>query len=191
MGKDRDLLPWILGGLSTATVAVAITLGSTYGNAPKNSEAPGQITSHILPEAIAPTAPARPPAPAEIPPAAQIQTPAPPTTANGQIWECTIDGQKTFSDSPCGNKPSLREIGPVNGMDPTPILPRARSFAPRSSYQPEYSFPGEQVDSTPGDQQFADAPYPVFVGIPVHDRRRPDHGHRPHDHDRGSQPRRN
>jgi hypothetical protein len=202
MDKDRDLLPWILGGLSTATVAIAITLGSTYGNAPQrnapqNSQAPRQIIADSLPEVVVPTAPARAPAPeqiplaAQIPPAAQIQTSAPPIQPNGQIWECTIDGQKTFSDSPCGDKSSLREIGAVNGMDPTPVLPHARSFPPESSYRAEYSYPGEQVDPNPGEQQFADNPYPVFIGVPVHERRRPDHGHRPHGHDRGPQPRKN
>jgi hypothetical protein len=195
MDTDRDLLPWIFGGLSMATVAIAITVGSTNGTAPKNVQAPRQIIVQPLPEVEVPTAPARAAAPApaaaQILAAAQIQTVAPPIAANGQIWECTIDGQKTFSDSPCGAKSSLREIGAVNRMDPTPILPHARSFAPESSYRAEYSYPGEQVDSNPGEQQFADNPYPVFIGIPFHDRRRPDHGRRPHNHDRGPQPRRN
>jgi hypothetical protein len=31
MDKDRDLLPWIFGGLSMAAVAIAITVGSTNG----------------------------------------------------------------------------------------------------------------------------------------------------------------
>jgi hypothetical protein len=185
MDTDRDLLPWIFGGLSMATVAIAITVGSTNGTAPQNSQAPRQIIAHSLPEVIVPTAPARAPAPAQIPPAAQVQTSAPPIEPNGQIWECTINGQKTFSDNPCGDNSSLREIGPVNRMDPTPILPHARSFAPESSYRAESSYPGDQVDSNPGEQQFADNPYPVFIGIPFHDRRRPDHGHRPHGHDRG------
>jgi len=185
MDKDRDLLPWIFGGLSMAAVAMAITLGSTYGNAPgsapKNAQAPSPITAHPLPWA---DAPAPPPASAQTLVAAQIQTPAPPVEPNSQIWECTINGQKTFSDNPCGDKSSLREIGPINRMVPTPILPHARSFVPEPSYQPEYSYPGEQVDSYPGEQQFAYNSYPVFIGIPFHERRRPDHGHRPHSHER-------
>lgn len=190
MDKNRDLFPWIFGGLSMATVAIAVTLGSTHGNAPgnapKNPQAPSQITAHPLPEAEAPIAPAPAPAPAQILAAAQIQTAATPVEPSSQIWECTINGQKTFSDNPCGDKSSLREIGAINRMDPTPILPHARSFVPESSYQAEYSYPGEPVDSYPGEQQFANNSYPVFIGIPFHEHRRPDHGHRPNATSRGT-----
>jgi len=208
MDEDRDLLPWIMGGLSMATVAIAITVASSNGTRPNKSHAPAQTTPHILPEARAlllPEAQALPrtvvtlpeagpptaPTPAPTLAAAQIQTAAPPIEPNSQIWECTINGQKTFSDTRCGDKSSLREIGPTNRMDPTPMLPLARSYAPESSYQPEYSYPGEQVDSNPGEQQFAANSYPVFIGIPFHEHRRPDHAHRPHGHYRGPQPRKN
>ena len=202
MDKDRDLLPWIFGGLSMATAAIAITLGATYGNAPgdaaKNSQAPSPITAHPLPWVEAPTAsaPAPAPAPAPVPAAAPAhtlaaaQTAAPPVEPSTQIWECTINGQKTFSDNPCGDKSSLREIGPVNRMDPTPVLSQARSFVPGSSYPPEF-YPGEGADSSPGEQQFANNSYPVYIGIPSHERRRTGPGHRPHNHDRGSIARRN
>jgi hypothetical protein len=200
MVKDRDLLPWIFGGLSMAAAAMAITLASTYGNgpgnAPKDSQTPSPITAHPLPWAQTPTAPAGVPAPApaaapgQAPVAGQIQTLAPPTEPGSQIWECTINGQKTFSDNPCGDKPVLREVGPINGMDPAPLLPRARSLAPESGYRPEYTYPGEQVDSYPDDQQSANNSYPVYIGIPYREHSRPDHGHRPHNHDHGP-PRRN
>jgi hypothetical protein len=201
MDKDRDLLPWIFGGLLTAAVAMAITLGSTYGIAPKNSPAPSQVTARTPPETEAPRAPAAVPpltlaaaqtlTAARTPAAGQLQGASPPVEPNSQIWECTINGQKTFSDNPCGDGSSLREIGPVNRMDPTPILPRALSLVAESTYQPEYSYPGEQVDPYAGEQQFASNSYPVFIGIPFYERRRPDHGHRPHSHDRGPPPRRN
>jgi hypothetical protein len=187
MDKDRDLLPWIFGGLSMATVAMAITLGSTYGTAPSNLQASRQIVPHALPVAEATVrATAQAPAASQAPTAAQIQTAAPPAEPSSQIWECTTNGQKTFSDNPCGEKSSLHDIGPINGMDPTPILPRARALGPESSYQPEYSYPGEQADSYAGEQQFANNVYPVFVGNPYREHRRPDHGHRPQNHDRGS-----
>jgi hypothetical protein len=115
----------------------------------------------------------------------------PPTASNSQIWECTINGQKTFSDSPCGGQSSVRELGPVNRMDPTPILPHGRSYVPESSYQPGYSYQGDQEDSNPGEQQFANNSYPVFVGFPVHEPRRPEHAHRPHGHYRGPSSRKN
>jgi hypothetical protein len=198
MDKDRDLLPWIFGGLSMVTVALAVTIGSTSRTAPKILEAPSRTTALILPEAEATTAP--PPTPAPTLATAQIQPVTAPQEQNGQIWECTINGQKTFSDNPCGERSSLHEIGPVNGMDPTPILPRARSHAPESSDRPEYSYQGnqpeyssqgDQEDSAAGGQQFANGSYPVFVGIPVREHRRPDHEHRPHGFDRGPTPRKN
>ena len=198
MDKDRDLLPWIFGGLSMATAAIAITLGATYRNppvdAPKNSQAPSPITAHPLPWVGAPPASAPAPAPASAAAPAQTlvaaQTAALPVVPSTQIWECTINGQKTFSDNPCGDKSSLREIGPVNRMDPTPVLSQARSFVPGSSYPPEF-YPGEGADSSPGEQQFANNSYPVYIGIPSHERRRTGPGHRPHNHDRGSIARRN
>ena len=189
MDKDRDLLAWIFGGLSLAAVAMAVVLGSTYGNASKHLQPASLITAHPLPEPPTQTVQAPTPAPAPILAAAEIQTAAPPAEPKGQIWECTINGQKTFSDNPCGEKSSLYDIGPINGMDPTPIFPHARSLGPESSYQPEYSYPGEQVDSNPGEQQSAKSSYPVFIGIPFHEYRRPDHAHRPHGHYRGPQPR--
>jgi hypothetical protein len=193
MDKDRDLLPWIFGGLSLAAAATAVILGSTYGNASKHFQAPSLVTAHPLPEPPTQTVPTPTPTqtmptpvPAQNLAAADIQTAAPPAQPNGQIWECTINGQKTFSDNPCGEKSSLHEIGPINGMEPTPILPHARSVVPQSSYQPEYSYPDEPADSYAGEQPFVSNAYPVFVGIPYREHRRPDRGHRPHNHDRGS-----
>jgi hypothetical protein len=211
MDKGRNLLPWILGGLSMATVAIAITVGWAKGIAPNNSPAPSQTATHMLPDAEATTASA--PAPAPTLTVAQIRQVTPPIAPNSepnrQIWECTINGLKTFSDNPCGDKSSLREIGPINRMEPTPILPPSRSYVPESSGQPKYSYPIEQADSYPGEQQSADNSYaadnsyPVFVGIPFDGRRRPDHEERgrsdhehrpysqPQSHNRGPQPLRN
>jgi hypothetical protein len=124
------------------------------------------------------------PAPAVVPavaaPPAQIQQVTPPP-ASGQIWECTINGIRTFSGKPCGDKSLVREIGPVNGMDAAPVLPYARSADPDSRREPEYTYPGEQETPDPA-QEAARTSYPVFFGIPVHEHRRPNHAHRPPDH---------
>ena len=210
MDKGRQFQPWILGGLSMATVAIAISVGWTKGIARNNSPAPSQTTAHLLGDAEVTTAPAAAPAPAPTPAptlaVAQIHRVTPPIEQHHQIWECTVNGVKTFSDNPCGDKSSLREIGPINRMDPTPILPHSRSYVPESSGQPGYSYPSQQADSYPSEQQSADnsypvdESYPVFVGNPFGERRRPDHEerrrsdheHRPQSHDRGGlQPRRN
>jgi hypothetical protein len=174
-----------LGGLSMATVAIAIIAGSQSRTAPKKSSEPSQATAYALSPAPAQAVPAPAPVPAPISAAAQIQTATPLQTAtppierSSQIWECTINGQKTFSDNPCGGKASLRTIGPINTMDPTPIFRSTPSYEPRSSYAPEYPYPSEQ--------QFADNSYPVYVGIPFREHRRPDRAH--HGHDRGRGPR--
>jgi hypothetical protein len=194
MDKGRNLLPWILGGLSMATLAIAITVGWAKGIAPNNSPAPSQAAAHILPDAEMTTAPA--PAAAPTLTVAQIRPVTAPTApnveANRRIWECTIDGVKTFSDNPCGDKSSPFEIGSINRMDPTPVLPHSRSYAPESRGQPNDSYPSQQADSYPSDPQSADnsypaddsypadSSYPVFVGVPIGERRRSDHEHRPY-----------
>src|ERR1700676_2039641 len=198
MHKGRNLLPWILGRLSMATLAIAITVGWAKAFAPNNSPAQSQTAAHILPAAEVTTAPA----PAPTLPVAHIRPVtaprAPNVEANREVWECKINGIETFSDNPCGDKSSLREIGPINIMDPTPILPHSRSYVPESSGQPNYSYPRQQADSYPSDQQSADNSYPVddsypvFVGNPLGERRRPHREHRPQSHGRGGlQPRRN
>jgi hypothetical protein len=187
MYKDRDLLPWILGGLSMATVAIAITVGSDNATAPKRTPAPSQASAYALPPAPAETVPAPVPEPAPTLAAARIQTVTPAIERSSQIWECTINGQKTFSDNPCGDKSSLHKIGPINTMDPTPIFRSTPSYEPQSSYAPEPQSSYAPDYAYPSEQQFADNSYPVYVGIPFHEHRRPDRAH--HSHDRGRTPR--
>jgi len=202
------LLPWIMGGLAIATVAVAIAVSSTHSNAPAKLPALGETAIQPHPDNVlasipttTPPTPASASAPTSAPanepsmttvPAVQSQTMPPPVASSGQIWECTINGLRTFSSRPCGDKSSLREIGPVNRMDPTPALPYARSYEAESRNQPDYSYPGDQENSAPPAQEFApSSSYPVFVGIPVH-RRRPDAVHRPpHGHYRVPPPPKN
>jgi hypothetical protein len=192
MYKDRDLLPWILGGLMMATVALAIAVGSTNRNAPGNLQALSQTATQTLPStlpttppAIAASAPASERAPPPPVAAAPVQdmTPAPPTEPTVKIWECTINGIRTFSNKSCGDKPSIREIGPVNTMESTPIFRFDPAYGPESSYQPDYP------DSSP--QESPDSSYPAVIGIPFHHGRRADHAHQPHGRNHGPSPRKN
>jgi hypothetical protein len=180
MDKDRDLLPWIFGGLSMATVAIAIIVGSNNRPAPKNSPTSSPATAYALPPAPAETVPVAMPVlvPVQALEAAQLQTVTPPMEQSSQIWECAINGQRTFSDRRCGEKPSVRKIGPINTMDPTPIFRSNPSYERQSSYITEYPEPSEQ--------QLADNSYPVYVGVPYHERRRPDRAHPSHDRGRTS-----
>jgi hypothetical protein len=62
-----------------------------------------------------------------------------------RVWECVANGQKTFSDAPCGVASTVREISPVNRMNSTPAPPpntyyanpRSPSYAP--AYEPQFS----------------------------------------------------
>ena len=53
MDKYSDLAPWILGGISTAAIAVAITVGSNNRSAPKALPAPSPAIAKIVPAASA------------------------------------------------------------------------------------------------------------------------------------------
>jgi hypothetical protein len=186
MNKARDLLPWIMGGLMIVAVAAAIAVGSTYRDVPAKLGALGEIAAPLRPTGSPASIPAPPPGPESTPPTVPVLTPAPaapvqtaalPVTSGGQIWECTINGVKTFSGKPCGAKASLREISAVNGMESTPALPYVSS-EPESRYPPDYAYPEDQESARPPAQEVVHS-YPVFIGIPVRERRRPDHAHRP------------
>ncbi len=199
MLKGRILLPWVISGLSMACLAIAV-LVSANRPAPGISRVPSQASVAVVPPARAPV-PAILPAPnlaaapapmAAAPPlAAALDVAAasalPATAPGAQIWECRTNGQRTFSDKPCGDKPVLREVSALNIMNPTPILPPTRSYEPEPSYAPEYSYPEAQE---PAESSYpVMVGYPVWVGYPYNHRRRPDHVHQPHPHPHGPTPR--
>jgi hypothetical protein len=190
MNKERDLLPWILGALSIAMVAVAIALASTKAVAPvlQPSVAAVQAASPsvLLPSPAPATASAALPEPAPAPPApaaAQVQAQAAetPPVVSGQIWECTTNGLKTFSNNPCGDKASLREVGPINTMNPTPVIHYARSSGPDPRYAPAPQYDqnayADDVNSDPGASDFTGNSYTIIQGIAFAPRRRPEHPH--------------
>jgi hypothetical protein len=189
MDKEHDLLPWILGGLMTATAALAIAVASTNRIAPRNLQALSQTATQTLPVTLPATPPAMAPAATSerAPPpavaAAPIQAMTAPTEPTVKIWECTLNGVKTFSNKSCGDNPSIREIGPANTMEATPIFRFDRAYGAESSYQPDYPY------SSPQDSP--DSSYPAVVGIPYRQGRRPDRAHQPHGHDHGPSPRKN
>jgi hypothetical protein len=161
-----DLLPWILGGLllAAAIPAVIAVTGSTN-------------------EAVRPVAPAVAAAP--IPGAADIPAPAaaaPPRAAQparlalppGQVWQCIVNGQKTFSDSPCGEGASIRQLNEVNRMDVTPVAPARYPVYPSSA--PYYPPPAEQ------DPPQSDA-YSSGQTVIINERARREHNARLHGHE--------
>jgi hypothetical protein len=218
MNKERDLLPWILGTLAAATVAVGITFVSTGKAVAPISQAPiaaVQVSpvaavqaspSVLLPSPTPATASAAStePSPAAVPPAAQLPAPAAesPPVVSGQIWQCTTNGLKTFSNNPCGDKSSLREVSPINTMTPTPVIHYARSYGPdpRDAPAPQYADQNgyaDDVNSEPGASDSSGNSYTIVQGIAFAPRRRPEHPHHrdhpdhPDHHNPGQAPRRN
>jgi hypothetical protein len=101
--------------------------------------------------------------------APQVQPMSASSESAGQIWECTIDGLKTFSDKSCGKRSSLREIGPINTMESTPVYDVVRSYDPVSNYSPDYPYPSAQESDDYG--------YSAPSGAYVHGIVRPDYRH--------------
>ena len=183
MRKDIDLLPWILGALTMAIIAGAIAVGRTHGSAATDAQAANQTTPPPVPAVVAIEAP--PPSPAAEPVSTpeQAQPVAAPTVHSGQIWECTTNGQKTFSSKPCGDKSTLRDVGPVNIMNSTPILPYGRAYQADANYSPDYSYPDDA-------QEAPDNSYPALIGVPYAARMRAERTHRPYVRDHGVPPQR-
>ena len=207
MTEDRDLLPWILGGLSMATVAMAIAVGLTGRTAParasgqtissgptlatvelspemQNSAAPdGSGSAPSVPASTAPSSAAQAsPAPASAQSIGTAQAQPAPNPSGNQIWECTTNGVKTFSNNRCGSAAVLRDVGPVNVMEASPASNVHWYGGPDSN--------GASDDYYPSPPQPADNSYPVVVGVPYLAHRRPERPQQLPHHDRGH-PRRN
>lgn len=203
MNKERDLLPWILGGLTAATVAVAFTAISTKTATPKQptplvaSQAPSPVSAPLTlppaaPPAAAPVAGPDPqtqaPAPAQAPVTAQApvaaQAAVEPQAPGGQIWQCTTKGVKTFSNNPCGDKSTLLDVGPINTMNAMPAS-YARGYPPGPRYATAYTdqAPADLQENSEqyGSESAADS-YPIVQGLAFVPRRRLEHPHRPSAH---------
>jgi hypothetical protein len=197
MFRENNLLAWIIGGVSLATIAVAVNVSSTIGTAKKPNPVQATVSAPI--QAPAPAAapiPVSAPAPAPVPVTAPAPDPslaldpvqpagAPMVSAN-QIWECTTNGQRTFSDKPCGGHATLREMNPLNVMNAAPRPPPGWPYQPDSSNAPDYYYP-----DGPDAQDAVSSAYPVVVGYPYAVRRRPEHPQRPYHPRAIAAPRRN
>jgi hypothetical protein len=189
MNKERDLLPWIFGGLSAAAIAVAFAAVSTHraeatlapptaavhASAPATAQ-PAFATAEAAPQAVASAAQADS---APNPSPRQAQTAVEPQVHAGQIWECTNQGVKTFSNNPCGEKSTLLDVGPVNSMSPLPALHYARAYGPDPRYAAGYPDQGAPADAEDySDQYGADAGGNSYAIVGVVARRRPEQIHR-------------
>jgi hypothetical protein len=84
-----------------------------------------------------------------------------------KIWECTTKGVRTFSSNPCGTNPTVRELSPINVMEPAPV-PMYRvthTYAPAQTTQsPDTAYsnqPATDAVSTDG----AYNGYPGYVVV--------------------------
>jgi hypothetical protein len=190
MNKERDLLPWILGGLSAAAIAVAFAAVSTHRDVPipppqvnATQQPPTLPTALPAPMSGQTASPAAGPDAAQVPASQQAQTAVEPEVAGGQIWECTTKGVKTFSNNPCGEKSTLLDVGPINTMNPTPALHYVGAYGPQPRYAPGYAdqSAGGDADNY-SDQNAADAggnSYTIVQGVRFVPHRRPEHFHAP------------
>jgi hypothetical protein len=204
MKKERDLLPWILGGLSATAVAVAFTAISTNRTASQNAPPAALVASQPLASSAAPASPApatvapesapvsapvSEPDPAQAPAPAPMQAALQPEASGGQIWVCTTKGVKTFSNNPCGENSTLLDVGPINTMNATPSNRYPRGYEREPRYAPAYSdqAPSEDYSEQYGSETGANS-YTIVQGLAFVPRRRAEHPHRPPYHRQNSMP---
>jgi hypothetical protein len=195
MKQERDLLPWIFGGLSAAAIAVAFAAVSTHRAAPtllpSAMAAAAVASAPALPALPAPATAQTPPQPlappvqadsGAVPAPAQPQTEVEPAARAGQIWECSTKGVKTFSNNPCGENSTLLDVGPVNTMSPIPAIHYARAYSPAPGYAAGYADQNAADPQDYSDPTTADTGgnyYTIVQGVGLVSRRRPEHLHRP------------
>jgi hypothetical protein len=201
MNKERDLLPWIIGSLSVAAIAVAFAAVSTHRTTPSSPSqavaaqppaSPAALTPALptaLPEATIAPAPSPAVAPDPLsnsaPPPPRVQNTVAPEMPGGQIWECETKGVKTFSNNPCGEKSTQLDVGPINTMIATPAVHFARAYGSEPRYAQGYA-----DQSAPADEQYSDDygaeaggnSYTLVQGAGFAAHRRPEHSHRPPPH---------
>ena len=197
MSRERDLLPWILGGLSTAAVALAITAVSSQRAATPvtpsipivaatASPPPAPALLAAPPAAAVAGAVSEPPS-ADAPLSAATEAAAQPEAPADQIWECTTKGVKTYSNNPCGEKSSLLEVGPINTMNPATPVHYARAYTAQPQYVPPYSDASAQSNAEDDSEQEGyeggGNSYAIVQGVALLPRRHPEHrSHQPPHH---------
>lgn len=200
VGSQVDLLPWILGGLVTVAGAAALFVVESPRQAHIST-----IAAAAVPAVTAVTAPAAMTTDRNFPPATAAQVPAGaapqplaagqpkslPVLPAGEVWQCTVNGQLTFSDAPCGKDSSIRRLKETNVMDPSPSLPNWAYDRPDAGYSPVPAEPPMPQSYDAESPQSYDAEsnndvYAVNQFTLANDRVRRGHEPRRSHHDRGS-----
>jgi hypothetical protein len=171
-----DLLPWILVGLLAGSATIASAVGLTSEAASAQVPASGTSASETRAGAVS-ASPATPAASlpgsaallhAGAPPPAraaaggarspQVATVSRAPLPPGQVWQCVIGGERIFSDAPCGEHASIRQLRELNVMD----APPAQSYAYAQPYVP-LSAPAPAFAPAPAD----DSDYADYWGSDV------------------------
>jgi hypothetical protein len=116
---------------------------------------------------------------------------APPTVASAtpgpsnQIWECTTKGLRTFSNNPCGANSTVRQLNPINVMEPQPTYHVTHTYAPAVTPAPVRNYDAapasENADETYTENAYNG--YPGYVVVTRAHRVRPNNAHNhPHPH---------
>jgi hypothetical protein len=138
----------------------------------------GMAAMADAPIAASAVAPPRNPVAADAATPAAVAAPA----SSNQIWECTTNGLRTFSSNPCGTKSTVRQLNPINVMEPAPVYHVTHTYAP-STPPPapvQYNYPAQDnADETYPDN--ANAGYPTYIVVPRARHQRP-HNARSHPH---------
>jgi len=125
---ERDIFPLVFGGLLTVLVAIAIGYASS-----NQSDLPTSVPR--IQSSAAPI-----PAQVSRPPIVTARNSGASTPVPRRVWECAVNGQRTFSDSPCGTTSTVLQLSEINRMDPTPVPPAVTYYTPPSpSYAPNYT----------------------------------------------------
>jgi hypothetical protein len=92
-----------------------------------------------------------------------------------QIWQCVNNGQKTFSDSPCGADASVHQLSEINRMDSTAA---ANATVYPTYLSSAYAATPPNQDSSDGDVGSSANQFTV-----IGERGWREHRNRMHDHD--------
>lgn len=162
MTQHAHALPWTLRGLLALSAAIAAAIGLTSAPASAQPLAPGASANETRAGAVSalpgtPAAPAasQPGSAGSLPPATppspraatggvhspQVAAAARTALPPGQVWQCVIDGERIFSDAPCGEHASIRQLRELNVMDSPPAQSYAYAYpyAPLSAPAPAYA----------------------------------------------------
>jgi len=160
----NELRANLIVGLSTALLAAAQSASAQ--SAPGRYLADPEVVGHTVSDPGVPVA------------LSAQSTSAHPFLPAGQVWQCIRDGQRIFSDAPCGAGSTIRQLNDVNRMDAAPAGAAHYYPPPRDAYA---AYPAPTADDAAPQQSD-----PVYVTQAVaiidrgHDLART---HRPHHHD--------